>query len=474
MAKLKIDNYSFDASEKKITFTDYTTIRLDSILLITNATDNIIIFNFSDANKGGTVATNVLTLTYSTTGMSDGDKLLIYYEDNTASPAIGAVKITDTAGVARGVLMEDGSITTRDYLVAIAEEEISSHHRFLKIGYTPSMTTGESDVWSKGGAYVFPTTAIQMQLSSDYTGGGATRDVGSVIKGNAEGANQTILCDASGSTTKLIDISVDFNAATAVAVGDCVLVSPKGDGSTAALTPEWGYVTAISTTTNANDTLEFSGGLSSGGTCAVARAYTVVDVDAYSGGQVVKIDYLNGSYAEKTILMCLNEGNLVTTKNAAGTNLTDLFRINSFKIVASGSGNSCTGNLWLESVGTARSGVVYSYITKVFTRARNAMYTVPAGKTLYINKFTAGYSIVSGSKWEYARIYLRTNREPSTQFKTNSIFYADFEIISNNSTVVLPLASPKKVIEKTDIKVSGIASAAGVAICSYRGWLETN
>jgi hypothetical protein len=54
---------------------------LDHILLITNLTRNIIIFDFTDPLKGGTVATNVLTLTYETSAMADTDKLQIYYDD---------------------------------------------------------------------------------------------------------------------------------------------------------------------------------------------------------------------------------------------------------------------------------------------------------------------------------------------------------------------------------------------------------
>lgn len=79
--KVKVINYTFDASAKTVTFTDYSPVLLNSILLITNVTDNIIIYNFADATKGGTVATNVLTLTYDTTSMDDTDKLLIYYDD---------------------------------------------------------------------------------------------------------------------------------------------------------------------------------------------------------------------------------------------------------------------------------------------------------------------------------------------------------------------------------------------------------
>ncbi len=86
--KTKIENYTFDASAKTITFGDYVNIRLDAVLLITNVTDNIIIYNFADATKGGTVATNVLTLTYDTTSMADADKLLIYYDDVGVSQSV--------------------------------------------------------------------------------------------------------------------------------------------------------------------------------------------------------------------------------------------------------------------------------------------------------------------------------------------------------------------------------------------------
>lgn len=86
--KIKIDNYSFNKTAKTVTFTDYTTIRLDSILLITNATDGLILFNFADSSKGGTVLNNVLTLAFDTSSMDDTDKLLIYYDDTSDEVAL--------------------------------------------------------------------------------------------------------------------------------------------------------------------------------------------------------------------------------------------------------------------------------------------------------------------------------------------------------------------------------------------------
>lgn len=88
--KKQITTYSFNKTSKTVTFTDYTTIRLDSILLITNVTDNIIIYNFADPLLGGTVLNNVLTLTYDTSSMDDTDKLQIFYEDSDVQPTTEA------------------------------------------------------------------------------------------------------------------------------------------------------------------------------------------------------------------------------------------------------------------------------------------------------------------------------------------------------------------------------------------------
>jgi len=84
--KVLLDNYTFNKTSKQITFTDYTAIELERILLITNSTDNIIIFNFASPGAGGTVSGNILTLQYDTSLMDNTDRLQIFYED----PAIAA------------------------------------------------------------------------------------------------------------------------------------------------------------------------------------------------------------------------------------------------------------------------------------------------------------------------------------------------------------------------------------------------
>ena len=79
--KKQITNYTFDKTAKTITFNDYTNIRLDSVLLITDVTNNKIIYNFANHALGGSVYWNVLYLTYDTTTMDNSDELQIFYDD---------------------------------------------------------------------------------------------------------------------------------------------------------------------------------------------------------------------------------------------------------------------------------------------------------------------------------------------------------------------------------------------------------
>ena len=76
--KIKIKDYVFNAAAKTVAFT--FPVEIERLLVINNAAVNKIIYNFADSVTGGTVSGNILTLVCDTTGMTDGDKLLIYYE----------------------------------------------------------------------------------------------------------------------------------------------------------------------------------------------------------------------------------------------------------------------------------------------------------------------------------------------------------------------------------------------------------
>ena len=82
MAKRLIKTFTFDAAAGTITFRGK--FNLKTFLLVTNVTDNIIIYNFSDPTKGGTtdfVSPNTtLILDYDTSLMSDTDNLQIFVD----------------------------------------------------------------------------------------------------------------------------------------------------------------------------------------------------------------------------------------------------------------------------------------------------------------------------------------------------------------------------------------------------------
>lgn len=102
--KILVLNYSFSASAKQITFTDYNPIVAERVLLITNTTDGIIIYNFADPLKGGTCATNVLTLAHDTTAMSNTDKLQIFYDDNATTMPVSGTVTANLSAVDNAVL----------------------------------------------------------------------------------------------------------------------------------------------------------------------------------------------------------------------------------------------------------------------------------------------------------------------------------------------------------------------------------
>jgi hypothetical protein len=351
-------------------------------------------------------------------------------------------KLSDENGTAYGVRHVDNKpiVSSMPYTYDIAEGNVTGHTNWSKMGFNPDIGTANETLWSAGALYTFPASAMQMEVASSNN----IDDIGHVLfSGTSSG----------GDGTTLINGTADFTAGTAVAIGDCVVLDASGG------TPEWGYVTAVGTTT-----LTFSNGFSSGGVGS-ARAYSVIDKSAYNGGQAVKIEYLDSTYASKSEIVLLNGTAPVDTVG------TGIFRINSFRLISTGSNNVPTGNITVKDTGAATT---YSYITAGFTRARNIVYTVPLGKTLYIHTWSVSWGFQSAtSKNEYCRFYTRANVEPSTMFNTGSMFYPYTEVNLSGGVNTIEFLNPTKLPAKTDLKVDARASAAGGAgVTVLRGWLE--
>lgn len=349
-----------------------------------------------------------------------------------------------------------------DYGMRVAKGLNIDADTFLNIGYNANITTSEEDIWSGSAAYVFPAAAAQWRIA-----GGNAAELGTVIKGNAEGANQTIKCDATGNSTTLVDADVDFSASTAVAVGDIVLLDPKGTN------PEYGYVTDI--TNSATGTLVIGNGFSRGGSCNTARAYTIVDKSSGTGtgGQVVEIEYLDASFNEKRILVCLNGATAVDFKGPTGAALTDTYRVNEMSLVAVGSGGVAVAAIALQL--QASPNTVYCNISAGYTHSRDGFYTVPKDKMLYIRRINFAATTNNDTKVQAARVMLRATMEKYNHFRTPGIWHVYAEALISNASQLLQLELPLSFSEGVDIKCSaiGLTGFTGPVATILRGWTET-
>lgn len=104
----RITTYTFDASEKTITFGFAPEI--EGFSVITNVVDNVIIYQFNDPALGGSVTGNVLTLTYNTASMSDTDELMIRYDDGVETQVVSG-SLTVDLGANNDVTVTSGTVT---------------------------------------------------------------------------------------------------------------------------------------------------------------------------------------------------------------------------------------------------------------------------------------------------------------------------------------------------------------------------
>lgn len=105
--KQRITTYTFDASEKTITFSEG--MEIEGFLVITNVVDNIIIYNFADPSLGGSVTGAVLTLDYNTTSMSDTDDLQIFYDDGITTTTVSGTFYPETQPISGTITANAGT-----------------------------------------------------------------------------------------------------------------------------------------------------------------------------------------------------------------------------------------------------------------------------------------------------------------------------------------------------------------------------
>lgn len=183
MKKL-ITAYTFDASAQTVTLTGLTSATLENVLLITNVTDGIIIYNFAEAAKGATIASGVLTLDYDTTSMDDADRLQIWYDDGVATVAVTQSGTWDEVGIndSGNSITVDGTVAVTGVATAANQTTVIGHLD----GVEGLLTTIDADTGTLAGAVA--GTEVQVDIvSSALPSGASTSAKQDTIIGHVDG-----------------------------------------------------------------------------------------------------------------------------------------------------------------------------------------------------------------------------------------------------------------------------------------------
>ena len=110
-----LGSYAFSPSTNKVTIIGMPNLAQEQILLITDTTAGVIIYNFASATFNGTILNNVITLDYNCTALSTTDTLQIYVDIPDTAPADTAMMMDSYTHLLLERIVEQLScLTTQD------------------------------------------------------------------------------------------------------------------------------------------------------------------------------------------------------------------------------------------------------------------------------------------------------------------------------------------------------------------------
>lgn len=223
--KKRLTGATFDASAQTITHADFSDITLAGIQLIVNVTDQIIIYNFADTAKGGTLATDTLTLEYDTTSMDDADELMILVEDGSSTVAVSGsvtadlganndVTVTGTVdlGATDNAVLDTIATNTGE---ALTDTELRATPVPVSGTVTANLSATDNAVLDTIAAKDFATQTTLAAMNAKMVTG---TDIGDVTINNSTGAAAVNIQDGGNSITVDGSLTVDLGANNDVTV----------------------------------------------------------------------------------------------------------------------------------------------------------------------------------------------------------------------------------------------------------------
>ena len=174
-------SYTFSPATQQVMLWGFASLDLEQVLLITNVTSNVIIYDFSDPLKGGALAGNVLTLDYNTSAMGSGDSLMIF--------------------VSIPTVVNDDCCTRRDGAMALGEKAPISQNEREQSNYDQvyEQLTYDTNMERILGKEILVNQArlkVEGITAPDF-----------ILSGAMWEANREVICNLSGHSTGTVQLS---------------------------------------------------------------------------------------------------------------------------------------------------------------------------------------------------------------------------------------------------------------------------
>lgn len=181
-----------------------------------------------------------------------------------------------------------------------------------------------------------------------------------------------------------------------------------------------------------------------------------------TGVQQVHVHYLDNTYTYQIMTINLNG---LTPVNTVPTNI---LRVNAMHATLVGTGGQSAGNISLTNLAGT---VTYAFITAGYNTARQAIFTVPAGKTGYISQWQGSSGSSAGT--HFTQIEIRGTTHLGVLYP--GVFLYIDGVAGENFTQEVAYKTPIPIPATADVKMSAISDAVNAnatAVGSIFGWIE--
>lgn len=182
-----------------------------------------------------------------------------------------------------------------------------------------------------------------------------------------------------------------------------------------------------------------------------------------TGVQKVKIYYLDDTFTERETEVEMDG------LNAVATSVSDIYRVNYFRVSQVGTGLKAAGTITLRHLADTP---IYGSIAVGNTQARTLIYTVPLGKTVYLTDMSVSSSSAVGG--HYTSFTLRTTWDYIPDVKV-AWMNPVYTLTVQDGGLNVPFVTPIKLNATTDVVMSVVSDAVNSdAVCqaNIRGWIE--